>query len=325
VVPSKKGRSDDLLLGFSTLSGYLHRDNPHFGSTIGRFANRVGGAAFSLGGKNYTLARNDGNHSLHGGRRGFSRLLWKAEPAAENGGAFVRFELESPDGDEGYPGALRAAVTYGVTDNNEIRAVYTAKVDAPCPVNLTNHAYFNLAGEGNGTILSHEVTLFASSYVEPDGDLVPTGRLLPVEGTPFDFRSPKPVARDFAAVCGTGPGGVSLIGETGAGYDHCFVIDGTPGTMRPCAEVRELVSGRKLRVSTTQPGVQFYTGNFLSGVSGKSGSVYNKNAGFCLETQHFPDSPNQGGFPDAIFGPGRDYREEAVFSFEFGTEKRSAP
>ncbi|MDR2768508.1 MAG: galactose mutarotase [Treponema sp.] len=319
MVPSKKGRKDDLLLGFSTLSGYLHRDNPHFGSTIGRFANRVAGAAFSLGGKNYTLYKNDGNNSLHGGRRGFSRLPWKAESYTENGGAFVRFELESPDGDEGYPGTLRAAAVYGVTDNNEIRAVYEAKVDAPSPVNLTNHAYFNLAGEGNGNILSHEVTLFASSYVEPDSGLIPTGRLVPVEGTPFDFRSPKPIARDFPAVCG------AAVDKVGTGYDHCFVVDGTPGTLRPCAKVREPVSGRELRVSATQPGIQFYTGNFLDGVSGKSGSVYNKNAGFCLETEHFPDSPNQDRFPDAVFGPGRDYREEAVFSFEFSTEKLPAP
>jgi aldose 1-epimerase len=311
-VPSRSGRKDDVLLGYSTLDGYTY-NKPYIGATIGRFGNRIGGAAFSLAGREYKLYKNDGPHSLHGGRRGFDKQLWKAESYEEKDGVFVRFELESPDGDEAYPGNLKAAVTYGLTKFNEIIADYKAKVDAPSPVNLTNHAYFNLAGEGAGDILSHVVLLHASSYVEVDGNLIPTGALAPVQNTPFDFRIAKPVSRDLAGA--------------GGGYDHCFVVDGDAegrgskadpgGALLPCAEVSEPRSGRILRLFTTQPGVQFYTGNFLDGVIGKAGSVYGKHAGFCLETQRFPDSPNKREFPSAIFGPERDYHEKAVFSFDW--------
>ncbi|MDR0600732.1 MAG: galactose mutarotase [Treponema sp.] len=328
LVPGKTGR-EDVLLGFSSLEGYLHR-SAYFGATIGRFAGRVGGAAFSLGGKTYGLYKNEGENTLHGGRRGFDKRLWKAFPYTDGEGVFVRFELESPDGEGGFPGNLRAAVTYGLNGANEITARYQAWVDAPCPVNLTNHAYFNLAGEGNGDILSHELRLRASSYVEVGPDRIPTGRLLPVEGTPFDFRSSKPIARDYAAVHGGRPP------APGDGYDHCFVLDGDarfPGPGRepeagrirdpagpaapPRAEVREPHSGRVLKVAASQPGVQFYAGSFLDGVLGKTGSVYGKNAGFCLETQHFPDSPNKPEFPSAIFGPDREYHEKAVFSLSW--------
>jgi aldose 1-epimerase len=300
--PSRKGRKDDILLGYSTLDGYT-RNKPYIGATIGRFGNRIGGGRFSLGGTEYSLYRNDGPHSLHGGRRGFDKLLWKAESYEEKDGVFVRFDLASPDGDEGYPGNLKAAVSYGLTKSNEIIADYQAGVDAPCPVNLTNHAYFNLAGEGAGDILSHKALLYASSYAAVDESLIPTGVLAPVQNTPFDFRTAKPVSRDLEAA--------------GGGYDHCFAVDGEAGTLRPCAEVSEPRSGRVMRVFTTQPGVQFYTGNFLDGVIGKAGSVYGKHAGFCLETQHFPDSPNRKEFPPAVFGPGRDYREKAMFSFDW--------
>jgi aldose 1-epimerase len=300
--PSRSGRKDDVLLGYSTLDGYT-RNKPYIGATIGRFGNRIGGARFSLGDKEYNLYRNDGPHSLHGGRRGFDKLLWKAESYEEKDGVFVRFELTSPDGDEGYPGNLKAAVSYGLTKSNEIVADYQAKVDAPCPVNLTNHAYFNLAGEGSGDVLSHQVLLHASSYVAVDESLIPTGVLVPVQNTPFDFRTAKPVNRDLAAA--------------GGGYDHCFALDGGGGALSPCAEVSEPRSGRVMRVFTTQPGVQFYTGNFLDGVAGKAGSVYGKHAGFCLETQRFPDSPNRKEFPPAIFGPGLDYHEKALFSFDW--------
>jgi aldose 1-epimerase len=301
-VPSRIGRKDDVLLGYSTLDGYT-RNKPYIGATIGRFGNRIGDARFSLAGKEYGLYRNDGLHSLHGGRRGFDKLLWKAESYEEKGGVFVRFELTSPDGDEGYPGNLKAVVSYGLTKSNEIIADYQAKVDAPCPVNLTNHAYFNLAGEGAGDILSHKALLHASSYVAVDESLIPTGVLASVQNTPFDFRIAKPVNRDLAAA--------------GGGYDHCFVVDGDGGTLRPCAEVSEPRSGRTMRVFTTQPGLQFYTGNFLDGVIGKAGSVYGKHAGFCLETQHLPDSPNRKEFPSAVFGPDRDYHEKALFSFDW--------
>jgi aldose 1-epimerase len=323
-MPGKNG-VDDVLLGHSSLEGYF-RNPGYIGATIGRVANRVGGAAFSLGGKQFALYQNDGAQSLHGGRRGFDKRLWKAFPYEDSSGVYVRFELESPDGEEGYPGNCRAVVTYGLSADNEISADYRADVDAPCPVNLTNHVYFNLQGEGNGTILSHELKLCASSYVESGADLIPTGKLLPVAGTPFDFREKKVIGKDYAKACG---GDTAAIGS---GYDHCFVIDGAgvgdsggsggaekPGEaiLRPCAEAFEPESGRGFTLSASQPGVQFYSGNFLDGFAGKSGSVYGKNAGFCLETQHFPDSPNQKAFPSAIFGPDRPYHERAVFAFSW--------
>jgi aldose 1-epimerase len=301
-VPSRRGPSDDILLGYSTLDGYTH-NKPYIGATIGRFGNRIGSARFSLGGKQYGLYKNDGAHSLHGGRRGFDKRLWKAEAYEEQDGVFIRFELESPDGDEGYPGNLRAAVSYGLTKSNEVIADYGAKVDAHCPVNLTNHSYFNLAGEGSGDIISHKVLIHSSSYVAVDENLIPTGVLQSVQNSPFDFRSPKTVSRDVAAA--------------GGGYDHCFVLDGEPGTLRPCAEIAESGSGRTMRVFSTQPGVQFYTGNFLDGIIGKAGSIYDKHAGFCLETQHLPDSPNRKEFPSSLFGPDRDYHEKALFSFDW--------
>jgi aldose 1-epimerase len=302
VVPSRRGPAEDVLLGYSTLEGYTH-NAPYIGATIGRFGNRIGGGRFSLGGRDYGLYQNDGSSTLHGGRRGFDKLLWKAESYEEQDGVFVRLELESPDGDEGFPGNLKAAVSYGLTKSNEIIADYQAKVDAPCPVNLTNHAYFNLAGEGKGDILSHRVLLHAASYAAVDKNQIPTGELTAVRQGPFDFSAAKPIGRDLEAA--------------GGGYDHCFVLEGEPGCLRPCAEVSEPSSGRTLRVLSTQPGVQFYTGNSLNAVQGKAGSVYHRHAGFCLETQHLPDSPNRPAFPSAIFGPDRDYHEKAVFSFEW--------
>jgi aldose 1-epimerase len=308
LVPSKKGRIDDVLLGYSGLEGYLH-NGPYIGATIGRFGNRIGGGRFALNGKTYGLPQNDGENTLHGGRRGFDKLLWKGESYEEKDGVFVRLELESPDGDQGFPGSLKAVVSYGLTKSNEIIADYQAKVDAPCPVNLTNHAYFNLAGEGSGDILSHKVLLHAASLVEVDEALIPTGKITPVQGGPFDFQTEKTIGRDIAAVAGgpKGPGG----------YDHCYVVAGEPGKLRPCAEVSEPVSGRTMRVLTTQPGLQFYTGNSLGNVSGKAGSVYGKHTGFCLETQHFPDSPNRPEFPPAVFGPDRDYHEKSIFAFSW--------
>jgi aldose 1-epimerase len=311
VVPSKNGAKDDVLLGYSGLEGYL-RNQPFFGVTVGRFANRIKGAAFSLNGKSYALDANDGANTLHGGFRGFDKLLWKAEAYEESEGVFVRFELESPDGDSGYPGRLQAAVSYGLTKSNEIIANYEARADAPTPVNLTNHAYFNLAGEGRGTILSHELCLHSSSYVEINDELMPTGKLIPVRDTPFDFKTRKPIRRDLKAEYG-GSGG-SAAPE---GYDHCFVVEGEPGKLRPCAEVYEPRSGRTMKVFTTQPGVQLYTGNMLGGVPGKQGSCYTKYTGFCLETEHFPDSPNQSGFPPCVFGPENDYHEKSVFAFDW--------
>ena len=311
MVPSRKNRKADVLLGFSGLEGYLN-NGPYLGVTVGRFANRIKNASFALNGEKYNLDANDGENSLHGGRRGFDKLLWKAETYEEDKGVFVRFELESPDGDRGFPGKMKAIVSYGLTKSNEIIADYKATVEAPCPVNLTNHAYFNLAGEGEGGILSHEVCLHASSYIEIDDQLIPTGRLLPVQGGAFDFRSRKRINADLTAEFG-GSGG----SDAPEGYDHCFVVTGKPGKLRPCAEVFEPVTSRSMKVFTTQPGVQFYTGNMLTGIAGKHGSRYTKHTGFCLETQHFPDSPNQSDFPSCIFGPENDYHEKAVFAFDW--------
>jgi aldose 1-epimerase len=302
IVPSGKGPAADILLGYSDFASYTG-NKPYLGATIGRFGNRIGNACFTLDGRAYTLYQNDGQHSLHGGRRGFDKRCWKTDCYEEKDGVFVRFELESPAGEEGYPGNLKAAVSYGLAKSNEIIVNYEASSDAPTPVNLTNHSYFNLSGEGSGDILSHEVILYASSCVEVDKNLIPTGKLVPVENTPFDFRTRKSIQKDYRAA--------------GGGYDHCFVLDGEKGALRPCAEVFEPGSGRIMRVFATQPGVQFYTGNFLDGIAGKAGSVYNKHAGFCLETQHFPDTPNRPEFPPAVFGPEKGYHEKAVFAFDW--------
>ena len=303
---SVEKQKDDVLLGFSSFDGYA--GPRYFGVTVGRFANRIGGAKFSLDGKDYSLSKNNGENSLHGGRVGFSRRVWKAEAYEERDGVFVRFELKSPDGDEGYPGNLLAAVSYGITKSNEVVADYRAKVDAPCPVNLTNHAFFNLSGESRGiNIFPTELKLYCSSYVEVDGALIPTGRLIPVKNTPFDFTTPKTIGK-----------GIEALGRTSiGGYDHCFVIDGEPGELRPFAEVYDPVTKRRMRGFTTQPGVQFFSGNNINSLQGKIGSVYAQYSGFCLETQHFPDSPNRPEFPSAIFGPEKDYHEKAVFAFDW--------
>ena len=306
VVPSRTKGQDDILLGFSSFDAYVN--NKYFGVTVGRFANRIGNAHFSLGGMDYPLFKNDGANTLHGGRVGFSKRVWKAEAYEERDGVFVRFELKSPDGDEGYPGNLRTAVSYGLTKSNEVVADYEAKVDVPCPINLTNHAYFNLAGEGRGmNILSTELKLFCSSYLEVDDALIPTGRILSTDNTPLDFKTRKPIGKDIQP----------LASGSAGGYDHCFVVNGEPGKLRPFAEVYEPFTGRSMKGFTTQPGLQFFSGNNISSLPGKIGSVYNKYGALCLETQHFPDSPNKPDFPSAIFGPDREYHERAVFAFDW--------
>jgi len=301
-VPSRSGRRDDVLLGFSALDSYT-RKHPFFGASVGRFANRIADGRFELKGRTYALAKNNGPNSLHGGFKGFDKYVWDAEAYEDKGGVYVRLTLESPDGDEGYPGNLEAVVTYGLTGDDTLTADYRAKVDAPCPINLTNHAYFNLKGEGRGDILGHEILIHSSAYLPVGPTLIPTGELAETKGTPFDFRVRKGIGRDLNAA--------------GGGYDHCFVVDGEAGKMRPFAEVFEPTTGRTMKLSATQPGVQFYTGNFLADVEGKRGSVYDKHAGFCLETQHFPDSPNRKSFPDCVYGPDRKYHEKAEFSFEW--------
>jgi len=300
IIPSHSGVYDDVLLGYSGFEGFVNNEQ-FYGVTVGRFANRIKGASFSLKGKTYRLTANDGENNLHSGPFGFDKLLWKSEAYEENEGVYVRFETESPDGDCGFPGKLTAVVCYGITKSNEIIADYQAKVEMPCPVNLTNHAYFNLAGERNGNILSHEVILYSSSYVEVDDKCIPTGKILSVKDSPFDFLNRRRIDANLGSL---------------NGYDHCFSVDGEPGKLRPCADVFEPGSGRTMKVFTTQPGVQFYTGNHINAI-GKHGSHYVKHSGFCLETQHFPDTPNQIGFPSCLAGPGKDYNEKAVFTFSW--------
>ncbi|MDR2807814.1 MAG: galactose mutarotase [Spirochaetaceae bacterium] len=303
--PGSQGRTDDVLLGYSTLDSWTH-NRTFMGVVAGRFANRIAQGRFSLGGKTYQLRCNDGENSLHSGPGGFDRKVWAAESYRDKDGIFLRLELHSPDGEGGFPGAMIVVVTYGLFQSNKLSITYEARSDALCPVNLTNHAYFNLEGEGEGSILQHELLLNASSYLELDGGKIPTGKLLPVAGTPFDFRERKRIGKDIEKV---------------GGYDHCFAVDGSAGELRPCAQVFAPKSGRIMDVFTTHPGVQFYTGNFLDGIEGKLDSVYSQYSGFCLETQHFPDSPNKPSFPAALAGPEKVYREEALFAFDVGSKR----
>jgi aldose 1-epimerase len=303
-VPASRRPAEDLLLGYGTFSAYVE-DPFYFGATLGRYANRIAGGSFTLNGRSFLLDKNEGGNTLHGGCRGFSRKLWKAEPYEEKDGVFVRFELSSPDGEGGFPGRLRAVVSYGLTKANELVIDYGALVDKPCPVSLSNHSYFNLSGEGRGDILSHEVLLYASRYVPADRG-IPLGCLADLEGGPFDLRRPMPL-RDA----------MSRSAETAGGYDHCFEVQGEAGTLRPFAELRDPLSRRKMRLFSTHPGFQFYTGNALRPVSGKPGSVYGKHSGLCLEPQYFPDSPNQPEFTSAIFGPGRDFHERSLYAFDW--------
>ncbi|MGB8168277.1 MAG: aldose epimerase family protein [Chthoniobacteraceae bacterium] len=302
-VPDRRGVLADVTLGFDRLDDYLV-PHPHFGVTTGRFANRVAQGKFILDGVAYSLATNDGAHHLHGGARGFCHRLWKGERMP--GETAVRFTYTSPDGEEGYPGTLAVAVTYTLTPDDELRIDYEAVTDKPTIVNLTNHAYWNLAGAGEGDILDHELVLHASRYVPVDSTSIPTGVIEAVSGGPMDFTRAKSIGKDFAHMAGT-PGG----------YDHNFVIDRPHnGAITKAAELFEPRSGRVMTISTTEPGIQLYTGNYLNGtVSGKGGRAYEKNFGLCLETQHFPDSPNQPGFPSTVLRPGQTYRTTTVHRF----------
>lgn len=303
IVPVGKGNGLDLLLGSSTLAGYAAR-HPYLGSTVGRYANRIGAARFSLDGKEYPLAANNGANSLHGGLKGFDRQCWKAEAGSEGGDAVVRMELVSPDGDQGFPGRLDVVAVFALRADNTLALRYEARSDAATPVNLTNHAYFNLRGEGNGTILEHELQLLSSDYVRVAENLIPVpGAPVPVDGTPFDFRKRKAIGQDIAAA---------------GGYDHCYVIDGWDGkSLRKAAYVVEPQSGRTLEAYTDMPGVQFYSGNFISDVRGKRGSIYDKHSGFCLEAEYFPDSPNRPDFPPCVLRPGDVYRHAIEYRFGF--------
>lgn len=299
LLPDGSGGSDDVLLGCSTLAGYTGK-HPFFGVTVGRYANRIGKARFSLNGKDYQLAKNDGENHLHGGTKGFNTYMWKAETSRTRGGSAVRFSRTSPDGEEGYPGKLETSVTFTLSKEGSLSLAYEATTNAETIVNLTNHAYFNLKGEGRGTILDHELSINAQSYLTVDAGLIPTGNPVSVTGTPFDFRKAKLIGRDI---------------EAAGGYDHNFCVDRSGPGLVDIAEVLEPRSGRRMVVATTLPGVQLYTGNGLSGTIGKRNSIYGKHSGLCLETQLFPDTPNKSNYPSARLLPGQLWSHETVYSF----------
>jgi aldose 1-epimerase len=302
--PDRDGVFADVVLGFDTLAPYLG-DHPYFGSLIGRYANRIRGGAFTLDGVQYRLPCNDGENHLHGGPRGFHTVVWQAL-ACDGENASLALRYCSPDGEQGYPGQLDVEVRYTLTDANALVLDYSAGADAPTILNLTNHAYFNLAGAG--TIHDHVLTLAAERYLPVDSSLVPTGELRAVRGTPFDFTQPMPIGGRLTA------DDEQL--RHASGYDHNWVLEKNGGAETYAAEVYDPSSGRRMSVHTTQPGVQIYSGNFLDGtMRGKNGVPYDKHAGFCLETQHFPDSPNQPAFPSTVLRPGEVYRERTQYCF----------
>ena len=298
-VPDRNGKPGDITLGYDSLDGYL-KASPYFGSTVGRVCNRIDQARFTLNGVEYKLAANYGASSLHGGIKGFDKAIWAAEPVKQAGAVGVRFSYLSKDGEEGYPGNLRAVVTYTLTGNNELKLEYEAETDKATPVNLTNHSYFNLAGRGD--ILGHELKLYADKFTPTNDALIPTGEIRGVKGTPEDFTTMAAIGARIAQVKG--------------GYDLNYVLASSGGALAAAAEVYEPTSGRVMELATTEPGIQFYTGNFLDGtITGKGGQVYPKHGGFCLETQHFPDSPNHPNFPSTILEPGKKYATLTVYKF----------
>ena len=304
-VPDRRGRTCDVVLGFDNADGYLTTAHPYFGAIVGRVANRIGGAAFTLDGVDYQLAKNDGPHALHGGLTGFDKVVWEAEASPLPGGVGVRLTRLSPSGEEGYPGGLAVAVTYTLTDDRALKIDYEATTTEATPVNLTHHGYFNLAGPGQSSILGHVLTLFADRYTPVDATLIPTGAIAPVEGTPFDFRSPTPIGDR-----------IGRIGGDPGGYDHNYVLAERDGECRPAARVFDPSSGRSMELWTTEPGVQFYSGNFLDGtIAGKSGVSYRKHQGLCLEAQHFPDAVHRPEFPSIILRPGMTYAQSTLYRF----------
>jgi aldose 1-epimerase len=307
LVPDRAGKLADVNLGFDDVKGYQGKSNPFFGCIVGRVCNRIAKGRFSLEGKEYKLATNNGPNHLHGGNKGFDKVIWTAKVVdPDKVPAAVSFQYTSPDGEEGYPGTLRVGVVYELTDKNELKMHYTADTDKPTPINLTNHAYLNLASQNAGDILGHELTVKASKYTVTDDQYIPTGKIEPVKGTPFDFTTPHTIGERIGKIKGE-PGG----------YDLNYVLD-SGGSAEPvlAATVHEPKTGRVLEVLTTEPGVQFYTGNYLDGsAKGKGGAVYHKHAGFCLETQHFPDSVNHPKFPTVILYPKKTFHSTTVFRF----------
>ncbi len=304
--PDKSGHFADITLGFDTLPGYSS-NHPYFGALVGRYGNRIANGKFTLDGKEYTLAKNNGPNALHGGLKGFDKVVWQAESFQKGTEAGVILKYTSADGEEGYPGTLHTTVTYSLDDKDAFTIDYHATTDKDTPINLTNHTYFNLAGEGSGSILGEELMLNADHFTPVDSTLIPTGKIASVKGTPLDFTKP--------TIVGSRINDKDEQMVRGGGYDHNFVINHHGAGLALAARVYDPASGRVLEVDTTQPGVQFYTANFLDGVHGKHGHIYNKRDALCLETQHYPDSPNQPSFPSAILTPGQTYHEVTVWKF----------
>lgn len=306
-VPDREGKLSDVVLGFDDLQGYLG-EHPYFGALIGRYGNRIAKGHFTIDGREYTLAQNNNGQSLHGGLKGFDKVVWDAKGILGEKGPGLLLSYTSKDGEEGYPGNLSVRVSYIWTDDAELCIHYGATTDKPTPVNLTNHSYFNLAGQGTGSILDHQLMLNADRFTPVDDVLIPTGELPMVEGTPFDFRQPTAI-------------GARIETENeqlaaGGGYDHNFVLVKGDEALSLAARVTEPTSGRVMDVYTTEPGIQFYSGNFLDGTNvGKGGRAYQHRWGFCLETQHFPDSPNQPAFPSTILQPGQQYSSTTIYKF----------
>ncbi len=294
-VPDRKGQRDNVNLGYPQLDGYLAR-HPYFGSTVGRFCNRIAGGQFTLDGKLYKLAINNGPNHLHGGIVGFDKLIWCGTEIKTENAIGVRFELRSPDGQEGYPGTLEVFADYLWNDANELTFAFRATTDTPTVVNLTNHAYWNLGGAKSGKVLDHLLQLNCQRYLSVDDTLIPTGVIADVAGTPLDFRQPRTIGERITQLPAT------------KGYDHCYVVDGRPGELRLAGRAYDPKSGRSMEVLTTQPGMQLYTGNHLEG-------EFVQHAGFCLETQHYPDSPNQPEFPTTRLNPGEQFEQKTVHRF----------
>ncbi len=305
--PDREGAFGDIVLGFDTPEGYFS-DPPYFGAIVGRYANRIAGGRFSLDGVSHQLSRNNGDNHLHGGVRGFDKQLWSAAEQRAPDGDGVRFTRTSADGEEGYPGAVRVGVTYRLTDGNDLRVDYTAEAERTTIINLSQHTYFNLSAGRSADILDHVVTLNADAFTPIDAGFIPTGAVLPVRGTPFDFTTGTRVGQRIDRPD-------EQLRRAG-GYDHNWVLHRTGSGLAPAAHVLDPVSGRTVDVATTEPGVQFYSGNMLDGtISGKGGRTYPRRAGLCLETQHYPDSPNHPEFPSAVLRPGVLFRSTTVFRF----------
>ncbi len=298
-VPDKNGQMGDVVLGFDSLSGYLQKDNPYFGCLVGRYANRIANAKFKLNAMEYKLAANDGKHTLHGGLKGFDKVIWNVLHASDTS---LLLSYESKDGEEGFPGNVKTEVLYIVSSNNELKIIYKATTDKATPINLTNHTYFNLSAGTDDNIVEHELQLDADQFTEVNKELIPTGKQLAVAGTPMDFTRSKRIGFDIEKVKG--------------GYDHNWVLNKKPDVLARVGSLYHPASGRYMEIFTTQPGIQFYSGNFLDGkLTGKKGQHYLQHGGLALETQHYPDSPNQPSFPTTILQPGENYFQTTIYKF----------